>query len=244
MKRTEVRTLLEQQAEENYKEFNHKLIPGVKNILGVRMGPLKDLAKSLAKEDYCAYFQELDQSKTETIYYEEIMLQGLIIGQIKMDSEERFALIEDFIPKIDNWAVCDSFCAGLKFTKKEPEKMWAFIQAYLADSREFPLRFGVVMLMDYFIDEEHIETNLSLLEGIHHQGYYVKMAVAWALSVCWVKFSQQTKAFFIKENNSLDDFTYNKAIQKIRESYRVSQEDKDFLKQLKRRNLWHSCRKQ
>lgn len=235
MNRTEVRALLEQQAEESYKKFNNKIIPGVKNAIGVRMTPLKELAKTIAKADYDKYFQEVNNAEPETIYYEEIMLWALTIGYIKASAEEKLKYIEEFIPKINNWAVCDSFSAGLKFTQKNKELVWKFIQPYLKDNREFYIRFGVVMLMDYFIDEEHIETNLDLLENINHEGYYVKMAVAWALSVCFVKYPEATRAFFKKESNKLDDFTYNKAIQKIRESYRASKEDKDYLNQLKRK---------
>ncbi|WP_330586885.1 DNA alkylation repair protein [Aminipila terrae] len=195
MNREQVRKLLEQQAEENYKAFNDKLIPGVKNAIGVRMGPLKELAKSMAKENYNEYFEELDRAPLDEIYYEEVMLQGLTIGFIKVSAEERLKYIRLFVPKVDNWAVCDSFSAGLKFTKKEPELLWEFIQSYLTDSREFYIRFGVVMLMDYFIDQEHIKRDLTILENISHEGYYVKMAVAWAISVCFVKYPDMTREF-------------------------------------------------
>ncbi|MHC1723413.1 MAG: DNA alkylation repair protein [Aminipila sp.] len=235
MNRIEVRSLLEQQAEESYKKFNDKIVPGVKNAIGVRMAPLKALAKTIAKANYDEYFQEVNNAEPEKIYYEEIMLCALTIGYIKVSAEEKLNYIKGFIPKIDNWAVCDSFSAGLKFTLKNKELVWDFIQPYLKDDREFYIRFGVVMLMDYFIDEEHIKTNLDLLENINHDGYYVKMAVAWALSVCFVKYPEITRAFFEKQSNKLDDFTYNKAIQKIRESYRASKEDKDYLNQLKRK---------
>ncbi len=240
MNRIEVRMLLEQQAEESYKNFNDKIIPGVKNAIGVRMAALKELAKSIAKVDYDEYFQEVNGTDFESIYYEEIMLWGLTIGYIKESAEEKLKYVEAFIPKINNWAVCDSFCAGLKFTQKNKELVWQFIQPYLKDNREFYIRFGVVMLMDYFIDEEHIETNLDLLENINHEGYYVKMAVAWAISVCFVKDPEVTGKFFEKEHNKMDDFTFNKAIQKIRESYRVSKEDKDYLNQLKRKKAVHN----
>ncbi len=233
MERSEVKALLVQKAEENYKKFNDKLIPGVKNTLGVRMAGLKEIAKLLSGDNYEEYFKELDTAAD--FYYEEIMIQALTIGMIKVSTEERLKYIAAFVPKIDNWAVCDSFCAGLKFIKKNKEAVWDFIQPYLKDKREYYVRFGVVMLMDYFIDEEHIQTDLELLENIKHEGYYVKMAVAWAVSVCFVKFPHMTKRFFEKKTNSLDDFTYNKAIQKIRESYRASKEDKEYLNQLKRK---------
>lgn len=237
MKRIQVRTLLEQQAEENYKQFNNKIIPGVKNAIGVRMAPLKELAKIIAREDYDEYFQELDIGSLEDIYYEEIMLQALTIGFIKVSVEERIKYIEAFIPKINNWAVCDSFCAGLKFTKKNQKLVWEFLQPYFNDKREFYVRFGVVMLMDYFINNENLKKNLEILENIKHDGYYVKMAVAWAISVCFVKYPDLTREFFEKETNKLDDFTYNKAIQKIRESFRASKEDKEYLNTLKRKKV-------
>lgn len=239
MKRIQLRSLLEHQAEENYKKFNDKIIPGVKNVIGVRMAPLKELSKLIAQEDYDEYFQELKADNLENIYYEEIMIQALTIGIIKVSAEERIKYIEEFIPKINNWAVCDSFCAGLKFAKKNQELVWEFIQPYLKDKREFYIRFGVVMLMDYFISKENIKKNLDILENIKHDGYYVKMAVAWAISVCFVKHPDLTRGFFEKEKNELDDFTYNKAIQKIRESYRASKEDKEYLNTLKRKKVVH-----
>ncbi len=96
------------------------------------------------------------------------------------------------------------------------------------------IRFGVVMAMAHYIDEEYIDNVLQWMDRISHEGYYVKMAVAWALSVCYVKFPQKTMNY-LKENH-LDDFTYNKALQKIIESYRVSTEDKEIIRSMKRKN--------
>ena len=139
------------------------------------------------------------------------------------------------VPRIDNWAVCDTFCGDLKFADREENRrrVWEFLQSYLSDDREYFLRFGVVMIMDHYIDVSHIDSILKILAGIHHEGYYVKMAVAWALSMCYVAFPQKTEALI--KNNRMDDFTHNKTIQKIRESYRVSKEDKERLKGLKRK---------
>ena len=97
---------------------------------------------------------------------------------------------------------------------------------------EYEIRFGVVMAMQLFIDEEHIGELLSLYNMIHHEGYYVRMGVAWAISVCFVKFPQQTMAYL--QQNSLDNFTYNKALQKIVESYRVDAATKDVIRGMKR----------
>ncbi|MBN7773312.1 DNA alkylation repair protein [Clostridium aminobutyricum] len=235
MKREEVRERLENQAEQSYKEFNDKIVPGVKNAIGVRLPALRKLAKEMAKEDYKEYFDELEHTEKASLYHEELLLQGILIGIIKVTPSERMEYIKKFVFKIDNWAVCDTFCSGLKFTKDNGPLMWEFIQPYLTDEREFFVRFGVVMLMCYYIDEEHIERDIEILEGIQQEGYYTKMAVAWALSLCYVKFPEITRSFFEKSNNKLDDFAYNKAIQKIKESYRVTKEEKAYLHSLKRK---------
>lgn len=235
MKREEVLKVLKNQEDQDYKEFNDKIVPGVKNAIGVRLPALRTLAKEIAKSDYVTYLAELDQIEKEQLYHEELLLQGILIGTIKIDADQRLDYIKRFIHRINNWAVCDTFCSSLKFTKKNENLVWQFIQPYLKDDREFFARFGVVMLMCYFIDEEHIAEDLKILEEIKQDGYYTRMAVAWALSICYVKFPSQTRSFFEKSNNHLDDFTYNKAIQKIKESYRVTKEEKIYLNSLKRK---------
>lgn len=235
MKREEVLEILNNQGDQNYKEFNDKIVPGVKKAIGVRLPALRELAKEIAQKDYGTYLAELDQTEKEQLYHEELLLQGILIATIKIDADQRLDYIKNFIHRIDNWAVCDTFCSSLKFAKKNGNLVWEFIQPYLKDDREFFARFGVVMLMCYFIKEEYIAEDLKILEEINQDGYYTKMAVAWALSVCYVKFPEQTRAYFEKECNHLDDFTYNKAIQKIKESYRVTKEEKVYLNSLKRK---------
>ncbi len=217
-------------ADEKYRKFSAGLVPGADNMLGVCLPELRKLGKELAKENWQAYLTDADDE-----YYEETMLQGILIGLVKTDVEERFRLIAGFIPKINNWAICDSFSAGLVFVKKNKQRVWDFIKTYFDSDREFELRFVSVMLMDYFIDGEHIDDVLKLLDGIRHEGYYVKMAVAWALSVCFVKFPEKTMEYL--KNSSLDDFTYNKALQKIIESNRVDGDTKDLIRRMKRKNI-------
>ena len=169
----------------------------------------------------------------KTIYYEEVMLQGMLIGLIKdTDIKEILSIIKDFVPKIDNWAVCDIFCSGLKVVNKNKETVWNFIQKYLKSKKEFELRFAIVMMLDYFIDEKYINEVLTILDNIKHDGYYVKMAVAWTVSVAFVKYPKITMKYL--EKNNLDDWTYNKALQKICESFRVSKEMKEKIKKMKR----------
>lgn len=235
---------LRKMADEEYKAFNCKLIPGInkERTLGVRVPAIRKLAKEIVKGGWERYLEELENCKLDPggiggteLFYEEVMLQGMIIAAAKMERETRLAYIARFVPRIDNWAVCDTFCGDLKFADREENRrrVWEFLQSYLSDDREYFLRFGVVMIMDHYIDVSHIDSILKILAGIHHEGYYVKMAVAWALSMCYVAFPQKTEALI--KNNRMDDFTHNKTIQKIRESYRVSKEDKERLKGLKRK---------
>ncbi len=214
-------------AEEDYRQFQANLNPGIGNILGVRIPKLRALAKELAKGDWREYFE-----LNEDVYFEERMLQGIIIGLLKETPDVVFAEIERFLPKINGWAICDSFSSGLKIAKKEPERMWALVQRCSESDKPFFIRFAVVMMMDMFIDDEHIDEILQRLNSISSEEYYVRMGVAWAVSFCFIKQREKTLVFL--RDCRLDDFTYNKALQKIRESSRVSDEDKAMLQNMKR----------
>lgn len=222
----EIRSKLFNLSEDEYRNFHNKLCPNTENILGVRLPLLRNMAKDLAKNNWEAY---LNNPYNE--YYEEIMIEGLTIGYIKADINTRFKYIKRFIPKIDNWAICDSFCNNLKFTKKNLNEVWEFISTYLSSNKEFELRFAIVMMLHYYINEEYIDRVLHILNDINHEGYYVKMAVAWAISFAYIKFPHKTLVFL--KNNNLDSFTYNKSLQKIIESTRVSNEDKDLIRSMK-----------
>ena len=136
------------------------------------------------------------------------------------------------MPKIDNWAVCDIFCAGLKITKKYRVEMWNLLQKYLKSNKEFEIRFAIVMILDFYIDEEYIERNFKIFDNIASQDYYVQLAVAWAISICLIKFYDKTLDYL--EHADLDNFTYNKALQKAIESYRIDDKNKMILRKMKR----------
>ncbi|MFC5700635.1 DNA alkylation repair protein [Cohnella faecalis] len=223
-----IKERLTESADEKYRLFSAALIPNINNVLGVRLPELRKMARTIAKGDWRAYLAEADDD-----YFEETMLQGMVIGCIHADIEETLRYVADFVPKIDNWSVCDSFCIGLKFTAGNRSRVWAFVLPYLSSESEYDARFGVVMLLDFFVEEEYIDRTFELLDGVKHEGYYVKMAVAWALSICFVKFPERTTALL--KNNTLDNFTYNKALQKITESYRVSPDVKTRIRAMKRK---------
>ncbi|NFO05515.1 DNA alkylation repair protein [Clostridium botulinum] len=215
-------------SDSKYKEFHSKLCPNTNNIVGVRVPILRNLAKEIAKGIWIDYL-----SQPENEYYEEIMLQGMVIGLAKMDIDERIKYIEEFVPKIYNWGICDTFCAGLKCFKSNKEKGFELLNKYLDSQKEFELRFAIVLLLDFYIVDEYIDRGIEILDNIHHDGYYVKMAVAWAISICYIKYPKKTMIYL--KDNKLDDFTYNKALQKITESYRVDKDEKIIIRNMKRR---------
>lgn len=211
-----------------YKEFNTDLCPNVDNIIGVRIPILRKYAKELYKSN------KLNEIKIGNKYYEELMIQGMIICfQTKENIENVIEQIKQFVPKINSWAVCDTFSAGLKITKKYPKEIFELVKTYLKSKQEYELRFAIVMLLDYYINDEYIDSVLQILGSIKSDKYYVQMANAWAISECLVNYYEKTIIFL--ENSSLDKFTHNKAIQKARESYRITDEQKEELRKMKRR---------
>ena len=119
------------------------------------------------------------------------MLQWFVIGSAPMEFSRRLKYIAAFLPKLDNWSVCDSFCTSLKATKEHMEEMWEFILPRMSCGREYEIRFAVVLMLNYYISEDYLNEALSLLVSVSHDGYYVKMGVAWALSMYYVRFPQQ-----------------------------------------------------
>lgn len=216
--------------DDKYKEFHSNLCPGINNILGVRVPVLRDYAKKISENNN---FEEL-LKLIDDEYYEEIMLQGMLIGLEKNISfEELEKHIKEFVPKIDNWAICDNFCAGLKITKKYKKEMYTLIKEYLKSNKEFEIRFAIVMILDYYIEEEYLEENFEIFDKVKSDKYYVKMAVAWAISICLIKYYKKTYKY-IENNKNLDAWTYNKAIQKAIESYRITDEQKQELRKKRR----------
>lgn len=227
-----VRAALRRAAEPEYRKFHQSLVPGLDSMLGVRMPKCREIARQIAKSDWEAFLSEADDG-----CYEELMLQGLVIGYARMTREQQRDQLSRFVPKINNWAICDCCCSTYKFMKQDRGYWLDFLRQYLDGMKEFEVRFVVVSLLDHFMEEEYLDVHFEIYEGIYAKEggqapLYIQMAVAWSLSVCYVHFPRQTEAFL--KRHTLDVFTHNKTIQKIRESCRVPGEDKDRLLLLKR----------
>ncbi len=208
-----------------YQEFHSSLIPNVDKdkIIGVRIPVIRKIAKKAAK----------DKTDIDPYYYEELMIKGMIIGYSKLSINEYINMLDDFVPLIDNWAVCDCCVSTYKFTVKYKKQMFEYIKKYLSKG-EYEVRFAIVMILDYFIDDDYIDEALNILKSIKSDLYYVNTAVAWALCVAAVKYYDKIES--IIKSNVLSVWVHNKTIQKCCESYRISNDTKKYLKSLKRQH--------
>ena len=206
-----------------YKEFHSSLVLNSKyEMLGIRVPIMKDIAKKIAKTSNIEEFLEYSQER----YYEEIMIHGLVISHIK-DEKLFYKYFKKHIKKIDNWALCDTFCSAIKIVEKYEDKYFKEAVKMSLSDEEFISRVGLVIILSHFISEKNIETIFEVLNKIESEKFYINMAEAWLVCELYIKFPKETKEFI--KNNNLNEFTQNKAISKIHDSYRVSKEDKEAL---------------
>lgn len=210
-----------------YRKFNTRIVNTSLPIYGVRLPVLREVARTICREGDAGEF--LASGKFDT--YELSMIRGLVIAN---EAKRRnFAWITDqlaeFVPTIESWAVCDCFCGEFKTAAKHRAELLPLIEAMIATEREFEVRTGVILLMSYYLDDQYIDYSLSVLEkvGSCKTPYYVMMGVAWAVSVVFVK--DRDRAAGLLAARTLDPVTQNKAIAKIRESFRVSEADKEIV---------------
>jgi 3-methyladenine DNA glycosylase AlkD len=214
-------------SDDNYKAFNNKIIPTKQITLGVRLPILRKIAKEIVKDD-AIKFLNLDKQNI----YEMIMIEGLVLSYMNKPFEELLPSVECFLNKVDNWAQIDSTICSFKSIAKEKDYILCIVKIWIKSDNEFVVRTALIILLSYYIQEENLALIFKLSQSIQHKGYYVFMGNAWLISVCMAKFPIQTIKFF--KNNTLDVKTHNKAIQKSRESYRVSKKDKIIINLLKK----------
>lgn len=250
--REEIREFLLEHSEEGYREFSGSLIPGSTNMLGIRLPILREKAKELAKGNW------REEMEAEDLYFEEVMLRGMVISYAKGSPEEILPYIEAFIPKVNNWSVCDSVFSKMDMLRKDRERTWEFIQPYLYSDKEFEVRVAIIIMMQHLLkcdkngktikrlrkisvsdcisgnqeDGRYLERVLLALNREFPQ-YYASMAAAWTIAEAFVCYPSAVYSFLQK--NELDNATYNRALQKIVESLIPQPEVKELIRQMKRR---------
>ena len=163
--------------------------------------------------------------------FEEEFLRGLVIATAPMDTERRLEYTGGFLDRIDNWSTCDSFCSSWKYPKKDSERVHSYFRSLIDSGQEYRMRVSVVFRMSHFIDDQHVDGLLADIESYRNEGNYYKMGAAWAASFCYIAYPEKTMA--VLKARKMDDWVYRKTIQKICESYRVSDEDKAVLRSMR-----------
>ena len=223
----EIQKKLFELQDKEYAECQSKLTPGIPRdaFIGVRVPEVRKLAKSYSKDPECQEFlKELPHQ-----YYDENMLHGLVLSEMK-DYDDCIRAVDLFLPYVDNWAVCDIMSP--KVFKKHKEQLLEKIREWAASDLVYTCRFGLEMLMSHFLDEDYAPEYLEIPAGVRSEEYYVNMMIAWFFATALAKQWDTTIPYI--EGNRLDTWVHNKTIQKARESYRITEEQKEYLKGLKR----------
>lgn len=212
--------------DKDYAEFQAKLTPGIplENFIGVRVPECRKLAKTFYKDP--AHTEFLDTLPHK--YYDENMLHGLILSEYK-DYDECIKRIDEFLPYVDNWAVCDIMSP--KVFKKNKAQLIEKIKEWSASDETYTCRFGMEMLMSHFLDEDFKAEYLEIPAAVISEEYYVNMMIAWFFATALAK--QWDSVIPYLENKRFGKWVHNKTIQKARESFRITSEQKEYLKTLK-----------
>ena len=222
----EIRTELVRLQDSKYRDFQVKLIPTADpgHFIGVRTPDLRKMAKQLgARDEIVDFLKDLPHT-----YFDENQLHAFIISGIK-DYAACLEAVNCFLPYVDNWATCDQMSPKV-FKKHRPELLDA-IRQWLTSGQTYTVRFGTGMLMEHFLDEDFDPVYLEMAAGVRSGEYYIRMMTAWYFATALAKQYESTLPFI--EEHRLDDWTHNKTIQKAIESYRISPEQKEYLRGLK-----------
>ena len=209
-----------------YRDMQIKIIPNIDpaSIIGVRTPELKKIAKEMSRSgEYRSFIKKLPHD-----HFEENQLHAFIICEMK-DPAECFDEVEHFLPYVDNWATCDQLSP--KIFKKNKDELLKHIKTWIGSDRTYTVRFGVGMLMQHFLDDDYDEKYPKMVAGLRSDEYYINMMIAWYFATALAKQYESVLPYI--EENKLDDWTHNKAIQKSLESFRVTDEHKKYLRSLK-----------
>ena len=199
---------------------------GFNNYYGVRLKELRNISKIIVKEKRYDYFHEKHTS------FEELTIHAYAIGYLKEDVSVCLSYLKDFIPLIDNWSVSDSVCQNMKFAKKYPKEVFEFLKSMQSSNNEWEIRVIAVTLLSHFLNDEYIDEIITILDNLNRPTYMAKMGIAWAFATAMGKYEEKILSYL--EKSSLDDWTYNKALSKMKESFRVSEKAKEKISKMKR----------
>ena len=221
-----IRKKLLEMGDDNYREFSSSLMPTIdkSRVIGIRIPLLRKYARSLV--DFDGFLDSLPHQ-----YFEENNLHAFLIEREK-DFDKCIKMLDAFLPYVDNWATCDSMKP--KILKSEPEKLLTHIKTWIASKEVYRVRYAINLLMSFYLDENFDDSFLGLVSDVKSDEYYINMMRAWYFATAL--FKQYDKTVVYLENRLLDVWTHNKTIQKAVESYRISDEQKQYLKTLRRKN--------
>ncbi|MBO4251442.1 MAG: DNA alkylation repair protein [Clostridia bacterium] len=203
-----------------YKSFHSKIVPDTKyEIIGVRLPEIRIIAKSLSSEDFYEFINR------EHFYYEEYLIHGLLLSKIK-DEKEFYDRLNDYLPSIDNWAICDTVAASIRKSVKNKDVLYNNIEKWLKSEKAYTVRFGIVCLLNYFNNVKYHDNIINLISNIEFGEYYIDMAIAWLLSVMLITDYDKIKTLL--ENQTFPQFIHNKTIDKARDSFRIEKKKKNI----------------
>lgn len=188
-----------------YREFHLKTCPQAQHVLGVRVPEQRKLAKEITRGDFWQFLDEI-----QPYYYEEVLITGIVVATAPMGLAERLDYVAWFVPQINNWAVCDTFCASFNPKPADLSQLWDFILQYRSSEREYELRFMFVMMLDHFLLPEYLDQIFALLDEIRSPAHYVEMAKAWLVAELFAKYRDATLDYL--QRDQLSVFAHNKAI--------------------------------
>ena len=225
----EVKEFLLKNQDKKYNDFSQSLNANKEyKSIGVRIPIIRDYAKTLTKKYSIDYLiNNIDDE-----YYEEILLKGFIIGNYKnLTLDEIITYIDNHLVKVKDWSMCDTFVASLKITNRYKKELWNYIVIKLKSKNEYEVRFALVMILNYYINNEYKNKIYKIIENVKLNTYYVKMANAWLLSYMIIEYLDESINFI--KNTKMDSWTISKGITKATQSRRISELNKDKLRELR-----------
>lgn len=213
----------------NLEDIKNK-ISGIKRTkFGISIPELRKFARYIAKNDYKVFIEQNDNSS-----FELKLLHAFVIGYINDNIDNLLKYFEDFIPFVDDWAINDSLCQNFRIARKYQEKVWQFLMKYKESKKEFESRIVAVIMLSHYLNDEYIDRVIEVLDSLNTDDYYSQMGVAWAVATIMGKYPKKCFDYLKYDNCNLDRVTYNKSLQKIRESLKVSDEIKQKTKLMRK----------